>query len=151
MKKKAKFKSCSIQNFMMVICMHKKVKIKHNPERHLHAEEVEDQIPSERHGAHLQAEEGEYKVQLITEHIVITCMQKKIKIKFNSIQNDREITYVQKRMNFKSNSMQEAMVVTCMQMEGQGVEAEAPHSIKSLSSTDSLVGFNEVGFAKHIQ
>ena len=79
---------------------------------------------------HLKAEEGEYKVQLITEHIVITCMQK--------------------RMNFKSNSMQEAMVVTCMQMEGQGVEAEAPHSIKSLSSTDSLVGFNEVGFAKHI-
>ena len=47
--------------------------------------------------------------------------------------------------------MQEAMVVTCMQMEGQGVEAEAPHSIKSIStSTDSLVGFNEVGFAKHI-
>ena len=77
-------------------------------------------------------------------------MQKKVKIKFNSIQNDREITYMQKRMNFKSNSMQEAMVVTCMQMEGQGVEAEAPHSIKSLSSTDSLVGFNEVGFAKHI-
>ena len=54
---------------------------------------------------------------------------------------------MQKRMNFKSNSMQEAMVVTCMQMEGQ---AEAPHSIKSLSSTDSLVGFNAVGFAKHI-
>ena len=42
------------------------------------------------------------------------------------------------------------MVVTYMQMEGQGVEAEAPHSIKSLSSTDSLVGFNEVCFAKHI-
>ena len=77
-------------------------------------------------------------------------MQKKVKIKFNSIQNDREITCMQKRMNFKSNSMQEAMVVTCMQMEGQGVEAEAPHSIKSLSSTDSLVGFNEVCFAKHI-
>ena len=62
MKKKAKFKSCSIQNFMMVICMHKKVKIEHNPERHLHAEEVEDQIHPERHGGHLQAEEGEYKV-----------------------------------------------------------------------------------------
>ena len=29
-------------------------------------------------------------------------------------------------------------------------KARAPHSIKSLSSTDSLVGFNEVGFAKHI-
>ena len=39
-------------------------------------------------------------------------MQKKVKIKFNSIQNDREITCMQKRMNFKSNSMQEAMVVT---------------------------------------
>ena len=50
---------------------------------------------------------------------MITCMQKKVKIKFNSIQNDREITCMQKRMNFKSNSMQEAMVVTCMQMEGQ--------------------------------
>ena len=47
-------------------------------------------------------------------------MQKKVKIKFNSIQNDREITCMQKRMNFKSNSMQEAMVVTCMQMEGKG-------------------------------
>ena len=36
-------------------------------------------------------------------------MQKKVKIKFNSIQNDREITCMQsalqKRMNFKSNSM----------------------------------------------
>ena len=29
-------------------------------------------------------------------------------------------------------------------------EARAPCSIKSLSRTDSLVGFNEVGFAKHI-
>ena len=29
-------------------------------------------------------------------------------------------------------------------------KARAPHSIKSLSSTDSLVGFDEVGFAKHI-
>ena len=57
---------------------------------------------------------------------------------------------MQKRMNFISNSMQEAMVVTCMQMEGQGVEAEAPQSIKSLSSTDSLDGFNEVVFAKHM-
>ena len=105
MKKKAKFKSCSIQNFMMVTCMHKSVKIKHNPERqggHLHAKEVEDQIPPERHGGHLQAEEGEYKVQLIKEHIVITCMRKKVKIKFNSIQNDREITCMQKRMNLKS-------------------------------------------------
>ena len=32
----------------------------------------------------LQAEGVEYKGQLITEHIVITCMQKKVKIKFNS-------------------------------------------------------------------
>ena len=56
---------------------------------------------------------------------------------------------MQKKMNLKSNSMQEAMVVTCMQKEGQGVEAEAPHSIKSLSSTHSLVGFNKVCFAKH--
>ena len=72
--------------------LHKRVKIKHNPERqggHLHAEEVEDQIPPERHGGHLQAEECEYKVQLITEHIVITCMQKKVKNKFNSTQNTR--------------------------------------------------------------
>ena len=38
--------------------------------------------------------------------MVITCMQKKVKIKFNSIQKDREITCMQKRMNFKSNSMQ---------------------------------------------
>ena len=51
--------------------------------------------------------------------MVITCMQKKMKIKFNSIQNAREITCIQKRVNIKSNSMQEAMVVTCMQMEGQ--------------------------------
>ena len=96
-----------------------------NPKRHddhLHAEEVEEQIPPERHGGHLQAEEVEYKVQLITEHMVITCMQKKVKIKFNSIQNAREITCIQKRVNIKSNSMQEAMVVTCMQREGQGVE-----------------------------
>ena len=28
MKKKAKLKSCSIQNFMMVTCMHKRLKIK---------------------------------------------------------------------------------------------------------------------------
>ena len=41
-------------------------------------------------------------------------MQKKMKIKFNSIQNAREITCIQKRVNIKSNSMQEAMVVTCM-------------------------------------
>ena len=95
MKKKAKFKSYSIQNVMMVTCMQKRVNIKLNPERqdgHLHTEDVEDQIPPERHGGHLQAEEGEYKVQLITEHIVITCMQKKVKITFNSIQNAREIT-----------------------------------------------------------
>ena len=52
---------------------------------HLHAEEVEKQIPPERQGGHLQAEEVEFKVQLITEHMVISCMQEKIKIKFNSI------------------------------------------------------------------
>ena len=46
-------------------------------------------------------------------------MQKKVKIKFNSIQNDREITCMQKRMNFKSNSMQEAMVVPC-RWKGKG-------------------------------
>ena len=121
-KKKAKFKSYSIQNVMMVTCMQKRVNIKLNPERqdgHLHTEDVEDQIPPERHGGHLQAEEGENKVQLITEHIVITCMQKKVKIMFNSIQNAREITCMHQRVNIKSNSMQEAMVVTCMQMEGQ--------------------------------
>ena len=42
MKKKAKFKSYSIQNIMMVTCMQKRVKIKLIPERqgdHLHAEE----------------------------------------------------------------------------------------------------------------
>ena len=54
-----------------------------NPKRHdghLHAEEVEDQNPPKRHGGHLQAEEGEYIVQLLTEHMVITCMEKKVKI-----------------------------------------------------------------------
>ena len=110
---------------MMVTCMQKRVNIKLNPERqdgHLHTEDVEDQIPPERQGGRLQAEEGENKVQLITEHIVITCMQKKVKIMFNSIQNAREIRCLQKRVNIKSNSMQEAMVVTCMQREGQGVE-----------------------------
>ena len=53
-----------------------KVKVLLNPKRHdgyLHAEEGEEQIPPERHGGHLQAEEVEYKVQLITEHMVITC------------------------------------------------------------------------------
>ena len=102
MKKKEKFKSYSIQNIMMVTCRQQRVKIKLIPEGqggHLHSEEVEDQIPPERHGCHLQAEEGEYKVQLITEHILITCMHQ--------------------RVNIKSNSMQEAMVVSCMQMEGQ--------------------------------
>ena len=53
-------------------------------------------------------------------------MQKKVKIKFNSIQNA-----IQKRVNIKTNSMQEAMVVTCMQREGQGVELRGPRSIKS--------------------
>ena len=38
----------------------------------MHAEEVEDQIPLERHGGHLQAEETEYKVQLITEYMVLS-------------------------------------------------------------------------------
>ena len=56
-------------------------------------------------------------------------MQKKVKIKFNSIQNAREITCIQKRVNIKTNSMQEAMVVTCMQREGQGVELRGPRSI----------------------
>ena len=32
-----------------------------------HAEEVEEQIPPERIGGHLQAEEVEYKVQLISD------------------------------------------------------------------------------------
>ena len=60
-----------------------KVEVLLNPkchDGHLHAEEGEEQIPPERHGGHLQAEEVEYKVQLITEHMVITCMQKKVKI-----------------------------------------------------------------------
>ena len=81
-------------------------KVQERQDGHLHAEEVEDQIPPERHGGHLQAEEGENKVQLITEHIVITCMQKKVKIMFNSIQNAREITCMHQRVNIKSNSMQ---------------------------------------------
>ena len=81
---------------------------------------------------------------------MITCMQKKVKIKFNSIQNAREITCIQKRVNIKTNSIQEAMVVTCMQREGQGVELRGPRSIKSFLALISLVGFNEVGFAKHI-
>ena len=47
-----------------------KVLVLLNPKRydgHLYAEEVEDQIPPERHGCHLQAEEGEYKAQLNLE------------------------------------------------------------------------------------
>ena len=35
---------------------------------HLHAEEVEEKIPQERHGVHLQAEVGKYKVQHSPEH-----------------------------------------------------------------------------------
>ena len=35
--------------------------------------------------------------------MVITCMQKKMKIKFNSIKNVREITCIQKRVNIRSN------------------------------------------------
>ena len=37
-------------------------KVQERQDGHLHAEEVEDQIPPERHGGHLQAEECEYKV-----------------------------------------------------------------------------------------
>ena len=63
--------------------------------------------------------------------MVITCMQKKVRIKSNSIQNAREITCMQKRVNIKSisGSRQEAVVVTCMKREGQGVEARAPLSL----------------------
>ena len=77
MKKKAKFKSYSIQNVMMVTCVQKRVKIKLNPERqdgHLHAEEVEEKIPRERHGSHLQAEVGEFKYNTVQNTMVITCM-----------------------------------------------------------------------------
>ena len=42
--------------------MQKKVKLPSE-----HAEEVEEQIPPERIGGHLQAEEVEYKVQLISD------------------------------------------------------------------------------------
>ena len=61
--------------------------------------------------------------------MVITCMQKKVRIKSNSIQNAREITCMQRRVNIKSNAMQEAVVVTCMKREGQGVDARAPLSL----------------------
>ena len=47
-------------------------------------------------------EESEYKVQLITEHMVLTCMLKKVKIKFNSIQNNREITCMQRRVQLNT-------------------------------------------------
>jgi len=56
-KKKAKFKSYSIQNVMMVTCMQKRLKIKS-----------------------------------LLNGMEVTCMQKRVKIMFNSIQNAREIT-----------------------------------------------------------
>jgi len=59
------------------------------------------------------------KIKSFLNGMEVTCMQKKVKIMFNSIQNAREITCMHQRVNIKSNSMQEAMVVTCMQMEGQ--------------------------------
>lgn len=70
--------------------------------RVLHAEEVADQIPPERHGGHM---EGEDQVQLKGRSHVCSG---------------------------GSNSIQERMVVTCMRREGQGVEARVPRSIKSL-------------------
>ena len=80
--------------------------------------------------------------------MVITCMQKKVRIKSNSIQNAREITCMQKRVNIKSNSMQEAVVVTCMKREGQGVEARAPPSLY-LALMVWLASMERF-FAKHI-
>ena len=81
---------------MMVTCMQKRVKIKLIPERqcgHLHAEEVEEKIPRERHGSHLQAEVGEYKVQHSPEHHGDHLHGEKGRDKVqHNIQNTMEIT-----------------------------------------------------------
>ena len=50
-----------------------------------------------------------HKVQLKAEHMVIICMQKKVKIKFNSIQNTREVTFIQKRVKIKLNSIRSGL------------------------------------------
>ena len=76
-------------------------------------------------------------------------MQKKVKIMFNSIQNAREISCGHQRANTKSNSMQDAMVVTCMQMEGQRGKLGL-HTALSLFLALIAWLASIVGFAKHI-
>ena len=46
--------------------------------------------------------------------MMTTCMQKKMKIKSNSIQN-REVTWMQKRVKMNYNSIKKARLDTCLQ------------------------------------
>ena len=101
-------------------------------------------------------------------------MQKKVKIKSNSIQNARKVTWMQKRVKIKYDSIKvkfsvlqntmvviwrkkiisspthqkNAMVIACMHREG--VAAQAQLCLLFLCSTDDQVGFNDKVFAKHI-
>ena len=69
-----------------------------NPEHygnHLNVEEGKDQVQlnPERHDDHLQGGEGEDQVQL-QKSMWITCKQKKVIIKSNTIQNTMVITCI---------------------------------------------------------
>ena len=101
-------------------------------------------------------------------------MQKKVKIKSNSIQNARKVTWMQKRVKIKYDSIKvkfsvlqntmvviwrkkiisspthqkNAMVIACMHREG--VAAQAQLCLLFLCSTDDQVGFNVKVFAKRI-
>ena len=47
--------------------------------------------------------------------MMLTCMQKKVKIESNSRQTSMWITCMKKKAKFKSYSIQNVMMVTCMQ------------------------------------
>ena len=99
----------------MVTCMKKRVKIKSSSIRKDRA------VPSSRSGWRSNSSKTPW---LSPES------RRGVNIKYNSFnQEHMVITCMQKRVNIKSNSMQEAVVVTCMKREGQGVEARAPLSL----------------------
>ena len=108
---------------------------------------------------HLHEEEGKVKSYSIQNVMMVTCMQKRVNIKLNPERQDGHLHAEEVEWHgghlqaeegeYKVQLITEHIVITCMQMKVKG-KARDPHSIKSLSSTDSLVGFNEVGFAKHI-
>ena len=52
--------------------------------------------------------------------MMTTCMQKKMKIKSNSIQNAREVTWMRKRVKKKYDSIKKARLDTCLQKKGEG-------------------------------